>query len=230
MKSTIWAFGDSFTDSYKPPENGYKDWRHTYINWKGYAPKNYVEIISEELGLPLINKAEGGRDNNFIFEEFCKVCEYIKPDDIVIFGWTTKERLRLVKKDNKWGYFNPGLIFDEPWFQGMKLEDYEFISKETIWELMFNKKSNLISSEIMHWIKLINLLLKDMRVFHWCWHPSLQIHNIFNAPKYETIEDETGGEIIDNHWSEESHKIFAKFLIEKLSEGTISLRGNGKFV
>jgi hypothetical protein len=232
MKSTIWAFGDSFTDSYKPPENGHRHWRHDYIDWKGYAPKNYVEILAEELGLPLINKAGGGTDNNFIFEEFCKVCDYINPDDIVIFGWTTLERLRLVRKDNRWGYFNPGLIFNDDWFADMEveLEDFDFVSKETIRELMFNKKNNLNSLELMNWVKLINLSLKNMRVFHWCWDSNLQIHNIYRTPNYKTIKMETNGELQDNHWCEEGHRLFADWLIKKFSEGNEPASENKKFI
>jgi len=120
IMDTLWAFGDSFTESYVAPKGASKHWRTDYINWKGYETKVYPEFVAEKLNLNLVNKSVGGCDNSYIFEEFCKVAPQIQKDDIVIFGWTDVHRFRLYNKENKVGFFKAnaldkdgGAIFSE---------------------------------------------------------------------------------------------------------------------
>ena len=65
--ATLWTFGDSMTAGYTEGSG----WADKYIEWKGYKPKIYPEIISDKLGMELKNLAKGGYDNYSIFETLC---------------------------------------------------------------------------------------------------------------------------------------------------------------
>ena len=66
MKKTLWTFGDSFTESFGTTKG--RNWIDNYIDWKGYVPKVYGEIISDEMGFELVNLGKGGSDNYSIFQ------------------------------------------------------------------------------------------------------------------------------------------------------------------
>ena len=43
--ATVWTFGDSLTAPYSEDY----DWSNNYIKWKGYIPKVYGDIISDQV-------------------------------------------------------------------------------------------------------------------------------------------------------------------------------------
>ena len=63
----IWVFGDSFSVPFKRVEN-----IMPYVKYKGYCPKSYSEIISEELGYELMDKSAGGSSNYDMFHTYIK--------------------------------------------------------------------------------------------------------------------------------------------------------------
>jgi len=216
---TLWAFGDSFTESYVAQEGTPKHWRTDYINWKGYETKVYPEFVAEKLNLNLVNKGKGGCDNSFIFEEFCKVASKIKKNDIVIFGWTDVNRFRLFNKNNKCGFFNASIEKDGGFFSHISLDTFEFLSVKTIQEIIINRESEMFIYELSNWIQLINLFLKDINVIHWSWDKQNSIcKDVIISSNYERIKDETKGSIGDGHWSENGHRMFSEFLIKQLSK------------
>ena len=222
--STLWAFGDSFTQSYVPPTNTGRNWRNDYIEWKGYNTKVYPEFIAEKLNLNLVNKGVGGCDNSYIFEEFCKVAGEIQKDDIVIFGWTDVHRFRLFNKDNECGFFNANALDKDggPIFSQQFFNTFDFLSVQTIEEMIINRDSKMFIHELCNWVNLINLFLKDMNVIHWSWDRNNSIcKNITISTRYERIHDETKGSIIDYHWSENGHKMFSEHLIKKINKNNL---------
>jgi len=222
--STLWTFGDSFTDFLKPYSDDKRHWRHKYVEWKGYVPKVFGEIVAEKLNMKLVNKGMGGCDNSYIFEEFCKVCEEIKEGDVVIFGWTGQERFRLVNKDNEWGFFNSDMKNSDGFFSHKPLDSFEFLSNKTITEVMVNREHEFYMSEVCNWIKLINLSLKKIKTIHWSWYPTFKsCDSIHYAFGYKTITGETKGKISDGHWCEESHYLFSEEMIKKIFVGNESV-------
>lgn len=217
--ATLWAFGDSFTDFYYPPSPKFRHWRHDYIDWKGYIPKVYVEIISEKLNMRLVNKGKGGCCNLYILEEFCKVANQIKNDDIVIFGWTSQQRFRLPNKNSEWVYFNTEPNNSDGFFVHGSMDDFEILSKSTVLETIINRTNPIYSNEVCNWIKLINLTLKNVTTFHWSWDSYTKICGIYQSKYYKTISDETNGEVADNHWCEDSHYEFAEFVMNRILNG-----------
>ena len=223
--NTLWIFGDSFSDFYRLPKkiNGHiptNDWRHQYLKWKNKSSvKVYGEVISEKLNLKLINKGYGGVCNSHIFEEYCKVCNKIGENDIVIFGWTDQSRFRLVNMYNTWTSFTPSDLEKDP-------KDFKLISKDTVSETLINRTNISFSIELRNWIKLINLTLNGKTVIHWTWSKKVITGSMLKSPIYETIREETNGEVADDHWSEKSQMDFANFLIEKINEGGTNLEVN----
>jgi hypothetical protein len=222
--NTLWAFGDSFTQSYIPPLDRGRNWRNDYIEWKGYDTKVYPEFIAERLNLNLVNRGVGGCDNSYIFEEFCKYAGDIQVGDIVIFGWTDVHRFRLFNNENECGFFNPnaldpngGAIFSTEFFN-----TFEFLSVQTIEEMIINRDSKMFIYELCNWIKLINLFLKDINVIHWSWDRNNSLcKDIIISTKYERIFDETKGSIIDYHWSENGQRMFAEHLIKRITKNNL---------
>jgi hypothetical protein len=214
--NNLWTFGDSFTDYFYPPERSTIHWRQKYIEYKGYVPKVYGEIIAEKLGLNLINLGLGGVDNSHILEEFCKVVDKIKEGDILIFGWTNQSRFRLVNKSDQWGHFNPEPGNENGFFAHKKIETFEFISEKTIQELLINRSNFPYVLEICNWMKLINFSLKN-KIIHWSWCSDLSKCGIILSKKYRNIKQETNGEVDDGHWCEDSHYEFSEFLIDILN-------------
>lgn len=217
--ATLWTFGDSFTDFYYPPSPKFRHWRHEYIEWKGYNTKVYGEIIAEKLNMNLVNKGKGGRCNLYILEEFCKVSNQIKKDDMVIFGWTSQQRFRIPDKDNNWIYFNTHPTNEDGFFIHGRLDNFEILSKSTITETLINRLHPLYSIELCNWINLINYTLKDITTFHWSWSNYYGRCGIYQAKEYKTIKDETNGEVNDGHWCEEGHYQFANDILDKIING-----------
>lgn len=217
---TLWTFGDSLTDYFNPPPTLIKHWRHEYIEWKGYVPKVFGEIVSEKLNYNYVNTAMGGCSNNQIFEEFCKVCDLIKTDDILIFGWTNQERFRLSNIKNGWTNFyinfrkkNTKELKDH--FFNLSLEQVDSISKETIQQIMFNRSNPNYVIEVENWIKLINLSFSKNKIIHWSWDERMKNSStIIELNKFENIRTETNGEINDPHWSESGQSEMANLILE----------------
>lgn len=215
--ATLWVFGDSLSDFYYPHEWESHHWKHEYIKWKGYNTKVYSEFIAEKLNMKLVNCSRGGCDNTFIIGEFCKVCDQIQSDDIVIFGWTATSRFRLPNKTGQWIYFNREPKNEDGMFVHGPLR-FDTLSKNTISEMLINRFHSNFIVELCSWIKLINFSLKDIKVIHWSWYrynSVCSIHHI-NTP-YETIIQETNGDVADGHWSENGQYEFSKYLLNLIN-------------
>lgn len=205
-KGVVWAFGDSFTDSFIPPD-WKNDFRHKYVDWKGYIPKVYCEIIAEHYDMEFKNFGLSGGDNYSILEEFSKESANIKEEDIVIIGWSNVDRFRLVAEYGEWVSLLPN--YDHMLFR------FKDISESTLMEIFNNRmtKKNYLS-EINNWIKLIDTTLKNVRHVHWT--PFNQKINALKIHKMNTIEMETKGLIRDGHFSEIGHEEISQILIKMI--------------
>jgi hypothetical protein len=198
----LYVFGDSFTDKYVISNNT------RYLNWKGYTPKCYHEILGEELGLSVLNFAKSyGMDNYAIFNEICDNINNIT-DDIVVINWSEPVRFRMVDTTTgKWrtimpikgSRINKGL----PYVNGVK--------NETIEDVFVNRTEGLWLKEVESWINIINKALKNTIVVHWTW---------YNNTDRETITEETNGEVYDFHYSEKGHKDLADSILKQINIGT----------
>lgn len=204
MKKTLWTFGGSFTEGYTKKYN----WSKKYIEWKGYTPKVYGDIIAEKLDLELKNIGEAGICNYTLLERICEYLDKIRDDDIIIVNWAPTIRFRLVDQNKKiWRPVMPGKFSNVEYFG-------EIVSQTTIDEIFVNRDSKLYQNEVFNWIKLINKAFKPNIIIHWTPAPEMSDANLLNFSQYNRIKNETNGVVIDNHYSELGHIEVADSLIQ----------------
>ena len=200
---TVWVFGDSFSVDFENNRIGNFE---LYKGLKGYYPKSWGKLISEELGCEYKNYAFGGWDNYSILQSFCENITEIKPNDIVFVGWTPEPRIRITDENGKWRSFNV-----------MSQIDWGGISSDCILDLLLNRvtgehrESNKgVEEERIAWENMIKFTMKDMIIHIWRWI------NIIDRG-YQTIQEESDGNIEDTHWSENGHVSYFKDLIKELN-------------
>jgi hypothetical protein len=198
----LFTFGDSFTEGY----DEHSPWAKKYINWKGYKPKVFSEIVSEKLNFELINYGVGGSDNYTILESFFKHYKEIDKDDFIVINWSSTERFRLVTKSEKW-------ISMIPNFKNV-LSDLD-ITEKTIEEIFVNRMSSKYVEEVNQWINYLNLT--NEKIIQWTpFGNNLKCHFLSH---YERITNETQNELIDGHFSEKGQTQLAEDIIRIIKEG-----------
>lgn len=228
LKPTIWIFGDSYSSPSVPPYDEThhlysNDFRVKYSKYKGYYPKHYPEILAENLNCNLINLATPSTSNDQIYHSYIENIDKIKPNDILIFGWTYVSRYNLANRENELENINinrEGEILFE-----------DFISSQSINEVLYNRASHTIFYKwVSNYIKNINKTFKNNIILHFDFFPHGNIDEYVTEylsllsprkTKYETICDETKGEL-DIHYSERGHLNFAddvtKLLLQQISK------------
>jgi hypothetical protein len=192
MKKTLWLFGDSFTQSLVDNKD---EWATQYVEWKGYAPKVYGEILADTFGFNLMNYGSGGIDNYSIFQNICNLSDKIFPNDVIIIGWTSVTRFRLVDKWNNWKRIIPK--FDR------NVRNLEDVSNTTLEEILINRTKERYTEEVCSWIKLLNTTFSNNLIINWsALDRGVSKNYIANLT---TIRDESGGIIDDGHYGEVGH-------------------------
>ena len=213
----LWIFGDSFSEPFSKVKALL--WKTKYIQWKGYMPKCYGEVISDKLKLKHINLAIGGTDNYTILDTIINVLNSIEPDDIIIIGWSSTLRFRLVNKTNTFNTILPGARYT--------LDDFSSnveLSKSTLEELAVNRDNSIYIDELNNYIKLLNFAFPNNKIIHWSPFFRQEIggilttrsninSNLNHLKNLERVTDETKGEINDYHYSENGHIILAEEFI-----------------
>jgi hypothetical protein len=144
------------------------------------------------------------------------VLDKINPNDVVVIGWSFKERFRLInERTNQFVRVTPNV---KP-----KLIN---VSNSTIDELLINRENQLWVTEVMNWEKLIRKSLKLTNVDLLTW----SFDNTFPTQIYifdeliklgaETIGMETKGKINDSHMGEYGHIIQSDYFFNQLKSQT----------
>jgi hypothetical protein len=196
----IWVFGDSYSKKF---EDKY-GWDKKYTQLKGYFPKTFSELISNDLQIELKNYAEYGNCNNDIFHSIVNVIYEIKKNDLVFIQWANTKRFRLVDKSGEFRTIQFG------WDR-----EYDFFNekKETINEILSNRESANYFNEIDDWTKIINLALPKRKIIFW----SPLTENVINFHHFTTIAEETNFEINDQHYGEVGHQELANYFLKLLT-------------
>jgi hypothetical protein len=216
--SNLWVFGDSFSATNK--RNNIEHWRRDYIKWKGYTTLVWPEFLNKILNYKLINLAISATDNYTIFDSIIDNIDKIEKNDIIIIGWSSTLRFRLVDKTNSFNTIRPSSDLK---FSTLNIPfQYNNISLNTINEVLINRDTELYELELNRFIKIINLYLKDIKIVHWSpfqlQHPHLKIKKIEGIDTLETISIETNEEINDYHYSENGHLELSKKIYTMLYE------------
>ena len=197
----LYVFGDSFTDANIISNN------KSYIEWKGYTPKTFHQIISEQLNLEVNNFSKSfGMDNYTIFQEICNNINEMD-NSIVVINWSEPIRFRMVDTSTqKWRTIIPNSVMrlnkGLPYVNGVK--------NETIDDTFINRENQLWLTEINSWITIINKALSNSTIVHWSWYGNTD---------RETITDETNGEVVDFHYSEAGHLQLSNWILTQIQNG-----------
>ncbi len=204
----IFAFGDSFTDSYN---DICANWVKAYVDWKGYRPKSFIDILSNVYDSEILNFAKGGNDNYTIIESFIKVFPEITKDDLILINWSNVERFRAVNINDEWRPIIPN-------FKGFLFDEFD-LSKKTVEEMLVNRTSKKYVEEILNYIDFIYFICKDYKIFQWSIQEELKGSKIdFYTRDFETIYEETKGIVKDKHPSENGNKKLAKDIRDYLEK------------
>lgn len=190
-------------------------------------PISWSEILSAKLNLKLNNYAVEGQSNYDIFEWFCKMSDRIKPNDIVLIGWSHVQRFRLYDE------FTKNFITIRP--NAIKNSNtpslLNGISQNTLDETLKNRTNNKCIEEVGHWEKLMTdyCMLKKCFIFYWTFD------NTLNKPHYiggdqsdfrehlisigaEDITKEAKGFLVDDNFGEIGHQIQANYFLNHLND------------
>ena len=200
----LWSFGDSFSCKLSSEHK----WAKSYIDFKGYVPRIYSELISDKLGIELKNFAKSGDSNYGIFHEFVEKAEEINPTDIAIVQFSSVYRFRLVNKNNEFesisSYWND--CYD-------KFNE----SEQSIQEIGINRMSKKYLSEIEDWIKIINLSFRSNKIIFWSpFEESTGNKNMLPYYELPDITKETNGMVNDHHYGEIAHAQIADVILSKI--------------
>lgn len=235
---TLWTFGCSFTAEYDPIDGIFFPFENDFDKYKkwrgGNLPPVWPTILGEKLNCKVMNCAVGGSSNYNIFNQFINVCELIKKDDIVIFGWTNLTRFISVNLDEN---IFTQILVSENNFGGTGF------SKRTIEEIMYNRSHPLWALEVNQWMRFINTYLNNIGAYNFYWTADETIFNqntiqdddqkyivvrdnestktnllgYLNLPMFfggilrARIVEETNGAVIDDHMGEFGHKNQANY-------------------
>lgn len=223
----LWVFGDSFSASNKR-KNNIESWRASYAQWKGYVTNTWPDFLSKSIKHKLINCAISGTDNYTIFDTIIDVIDKIDKDDVVIIGWSSILRFRIIDKYNSFSTIRPNDIDRTDKFYSKRSTlgnslQYNHISLDTINEILVNRDNILYQHEVNRFIKIINLYLDNKcKIMHWSPfqynHQTINITYIEDLSLLERISDETSGVISDRHYSENGNKLLAEKIYNLLYE------------
>ena len=221
MKNTLFVFGCSYSSDFE--KSGIEK---EYELYKNGWPTSWAEILSEKLNMDLINKSKGSLSNNDIFERFCIESDKIKKDDIVIIGWSYLNRFRVadVNSIERW----ENITINSPCHS---------ISKKTSEEIFINRTSPLYEIEIHNWENLIKSYAKCKGFSIYFWNAGIPFQEqdgylleCFRKRKGDTFIDvimskgglriieETKGEILDFHLSENGHVIQSELFYDEIKK------------
>jgi hypothetical protein len=195
----LWVFGDSFSSGLGLDKFYDSGWRKSYIDWKGYVPHSYYELLADYFKLVLVNHAMDGQSNYHIFQNFCEVSPYIKDDDYVIIQWSEVTRFRLVD-NNAWQGVGS-------WHLTNKANYLPNISSNTLHDILINRMENPThyAGEIHAWMSLINKSLTKCKVLFWTPFDDPSLYKVLGMSHLSTIRMETNDEVSDSHFGEKGH-------------------------
>lgn len=179
IKPRLFAFGDSHTKTFKSHFEAGTVWAKEYFNYIGEIPKTYTEIIANNYNMELFNFGVGGCSNYTVFQEFMDNYKKIKPNDIIVFGWTAVNRFRLANNVNCFVDILPNTPHPK------QNDDVDLSSTQ---QLSVNRDTHSVWwTEVTQFIDIIKTLLPNNEIYHWTWvDPEIVVSN--NIWSQESID------------------------------------------
>jgi hypothetical protein len=230
--STLWIFGCSYSAEYTHRGNITKKFEKYKEYKNGTLPDVWGKILSDKLNYEYINCADGGVGNEYIFEQVCKNSENFKKDDILIIEWSYIERFRWIL-NNEWVHTTASnvipIISREFCDETLKMKTHPLFIKTIFeYEKIIEVLSRAIGFNVFFWMgdyKLQEYIPKDKKLNRKYIASKYIMDNdgtifweILNRRKGQTIFNETGGLVDDNHFGEVAHKIMAELFYEHIKD------------
>ena len=241
-KSTVWVFGDSFSEDAANLPDWSRCERKRYINEQlgGVPYKLWARIVAENIGFNYINKAAsggdffehlgGGNSNDQMFYNVTQYSNQFKKGDIVFIGFTSTNRFQVVKSNGGIETCLPNHDFGNDTDRHVKT--------------LVDREHPYYVHEILQKFKLLETLSKvvGFTIYYWDWTntfvekvPTLKPNNWIiyqilgkfertntiiknNGGIHHSIFDETNGEYQDGHWGIDSNNIFGTVISNHLKK------------
>lgn len=160
--TSIWTFGDSFTDLFENQFTTDIRWSMDYRDYcKGIPPKNFAQIVADRMGMNLHPCGQGGTSNYTIFYSFIQQIEKFKSGDIVVVGWTVTNRYLVANRANTFNEILNPEVHDIP---------HPDLSRSSLVELALNRSSYTIwYSELLYFMKIMRMSRPDIKLIFWTW-------------------------------------------------------------
>jgi hypothetical protein len=228
--NTLFTFGCSYTEDFErvvetTKDSNFMPAQRRYIenHLGGRIPKSWPQLLSEKLGFELKNYGIGGMSNYQIFEEICDHSDEFKNGDVIIIGWTHITRFRWIGNNNDWSPVfsqytdNISKIMSETTFNEILIQRTKklYIKELYYYQKLLEQLSKSIGFEIYFWSSDDNIIYKENKEFFTDKKYLLNdlisnnnnIFNIIQKNGGKTINEETNGEIPDNHLAETGHRV-----------------------
>lgn len=168
-------FGDSFTQGHLLDTTfpNYRTWEKFR---GGNLPLCWGDLLSNKLGMEMVNRAVAGMSNTEIFQTLCRHSDEFEKGDIVIVNWTYPHRFR-------WAYYyEPKKLYQ--WRRlSTNPEDGEHISESTREEIAVNKTLPPYIEEVYEQEKLIREYSKSKGFRLFFWSADIDIINNLSSEK-----------------------------------------------
>lgn len=227
MKNNLHIFGCSYSQlTTKGTYPGYYEW------CKGNTPPTWSEILSEKMNLGLFNYAVGGESNELIFQRFCQEFSNFKEGDTVIFEWSYPSRYSVADEN--------GNLFSSAF------GDDGILPRKFGELLSIMRDSDGYIQQLKDYQRVIDYICNTKGVKLWYWNGDGKVNRYSNTEDKrnlildkilennnnwqkctfdivyemggESIEEETNGEVRDNHFGGSAHKIKAELFYEHIKK------------
>jgi hypothetical protein len=216
----LWVFGDSNSALYTDTTMAQQPWVKPYIDYLGYEPKHFSQILAEKLNLELESYGMGGSDNYSILETlFYQIKKFNKEDDVIIVGITDPSRFRVAFEGDP-DYFRSVTA-------GGNNDDLP-ISKNTVNEILANRMHPFFAKEFENHINLLKMVLNGYKIYFWTVFDLLrEAKGIINTMKLgylykkgniTNVNQETEGVINDGHFGEKGNALLAELFYMFMKE------------
>ena len=234
----LFIFGDSFSEEFDHfiHESQKGTHRHRYLHefLNGRIPESYGKILSNKLGLELVNRAANngfketqGNCNESIFNNFCLSVSEMNEGDVVIYQYTIIERLKWFEFDRLRTVLPNQLIPNISEEEQEALNHYLINKSNIAWlddllikQKILNEFCEAKKIDIFYWsedsrfyTERKNILSNDI---NWLLNSYFDNQNFKSIVEYvselggKNICQETDGDNIDTHFGESAHKVIAE--------------------
>jgi len=197
IMNKLWTFGDSNTAGHGcNPRDEY------YEKYYKSGDKIWPVWLSEKLNVELKNLGKNGSSNDVIIDTIIKKWEQINKGDYVFIGMTHSHRFD-IPIDNQFESIVHDFLDNKN-----RMSEEQF---ETIVNFQYLFADNILyknrHKKRLEWIKKLLIYKECKMVILWDVQVDLKY--------FETIQEATNREILDNHLSFKSHKLLSEIFYKK---------------